>query len=666
MKIGRAGRRRRARRGDEVQEAATMARKTRRVEPAIDGLETRCLLSAGAITPNSKSVGVNALQAASVPQTTAPVFTARRLLYTTAQGTRVDVNVYGAGTLAGSFLDADGALHLIYNDTTVTTRIIGATQGGTGFAPLVEVRDADVPARSASATDSEPVSTFNFRNFNLVDGGYLNLAGGVNILTLNSVGRDTQLHLKANPVSTSSTSSNASASLNPGIPSGSSAGSTTVIGGTTTTTGTSGSGSPTTNTSNVGTGGTTLGTTSSSVTVSASSSTKATPTGVEVTIPHVLAGPLGTPPIGPTQIFGYDPKAGALLRFNATTGDVLQAIPVPSGGQPMAGVGLGRDAGRLVVLVGTGPIVRAFDVVTGTAVGQFSTADLASIGLKNVDGIGSSDVRTVLSDSTAGAPLPGTTTPTGLAILINVTASLAAGVAIPAGAPFSPQRQLSLLGEATGVAGSDLLYATAAAHFDSFQPSQNQLGILALSASSTGTLRESSRTRVPGTNSPFINVVPGPTGPTNPPRALGSIDGDLALVTSLENGRNIVTRYNPSTLAANGQVGLATPNLLDGLSESFHPELLNAALIDVQGNLRNFIGRDASGLIINDNGTLNLVAIGSATDTAVIGQPLNHVEIPHRNNVQLLSTARGTHGVSTRGGVVSDKNLGVVGPLTLP
>ena len=59
-----------------------------------------------------------------------------------------------------------------------------------------------------------------------------------------------------------------------------------------------------------------------------------------------------------------------------------------------------------------------------------------------------------------------------------------------------------------------------------------------------------------------------------PTMALGSIDGDLALVTGVANGRNLVTLFNPSPLNPHGSVGLADPNLWTN----------HAQLVDVGAN----------------------------------------------------------------------------------
>jgi hypothetical protein len=262
-----------------------------------------------------------------------------------------------------------------------------------------------------------------------------------------------------------------------------------------------------------------------------------------------------------------------------------------------------------------------------------------------------------LTDSKAGT--------NGLAQVINVTQSLATGQAVPTSAPFAPQREFALSGGVTGLPASNVIYATGAAHFDTFQPDLTQVGILAFTTSGTQ-IRESSRLPVPGVGTPFINAGPPGTAQQNPIRALGSIDGNLALVTGVLDGHNVVTTYNPSNLNRVGTINFATPRLITGLSESFHPELLNAALIDVQGDVMNYAGQDAKGLVLNASGQIGLVAIHQAADTAIVGHPVLHVAIPQRSNVQILSSPRVTGAPGTRNGVTIDKVLPQIGPLSLP
>ncbi len=245
---------------------------------------------------------------------------------------------------------------------------------------------------------------------------------------------------------------------------------------------------------------------------------------------------LGTPPLGDAQIFGFDPTTNSLIRFDAVTGAVIGApIVVPVAGTPMAGVGLGRDNGHLVALVGEGTTIFAYDAVTGGFISSFSTTSLAPLGLTSVNDIGSTDTATYLTDATAG--------PLGTAVAIDVTASLASGVAVPAGKTFTPSREFEFGGGLTGVAGSDTLYALGAAHFDTFQPDLTQLGVLAFSTT-TNPPKETARTAVPGFGTPFINVGPPGTILTTPTDALGSIDSLLAIDLNVANGVNIVAIRN--------------------------------------------------------------------------------------------------------------------------
>ena len=151
--------------------------------------------------------------------------------------------------------------------------------------------------------------------------------------------------------------------------------------------------------------------------------------------------------------------------------------------------------------------------------------------------------------------------------------------------------------------------------------------------------------------------------------ALGSIGPSLALDSGLFNGQNVVTLLTPTTAAATGAVNLNDPNMLAGLSESFHPELVNGALLDVLGQppaTCKFVGKQATGLIVNALGGDQRVQIHSATDTAIVGRPLNHVNIPIRHNVQLISSARGPRGTGTKGGVTVSSTLRPFSALTLP
>lgn len=598
----------------------TTRRARRRTRPGLENLEERRLLDARtrlAVTGteiNDKDLRRLLVQLANRDASGQRIPASdRRLSYQTSDGRTVVVTLYGKGTLAGSTV-TDGVLDLVYDLTDNQSRIVGRVVGR-GTAPLAGIRDASSAPRSSSSAGVDPINAVVLHTFDLIDGGYVNLTGGVLQLNLNSVGRGTEIHLKEG---TPPPTQQQQASV---IVTGAAA-----IGGVTQTT-TVAQTTPTTTTG---------------------------PTGIEVTINRVEAGPLGSPPLGNPQVFAVDPTAGALIRFDTVTGQPTLTVPLPPLTTADPAVGLARVADRLLALVGDGPTVRAFDSVTGAPAGQFTVANLAPAGLTRVDGLGGNATRTLLTQS--GGP----------AITIDAAASLALGEAVPASGPFVPQRQAILTGGATAVGGSDVLYAGAAAHFDPFQPMLDQFGLLALNATATG-LRETSRTAIPATTTgTFINAGPPDALLPDPSTGLGSVEGSIARITGLADGRNVVSLYNPSTLAPVGTLTLRNPNRLSGLGETFYPEIRGAALIDVQGNLKRFVGQRAAGLVINGRSTVNLVAIHTATDTAVVGRPINHVEIPVRNNVVLVSTARGTNGMVDRGDVVVDPKLSPLGPIALP
>jgi hypothetical protein len=232
---------------------------------------------------------------------------------------------------------------------------------------------------------------------------------------------------------------------------------------------------------------------------------------------------------------------------------------------------------------------------------------------------------------------------------------------VTVGAPFAPQRQFELAGDLTGLAASDTIYATGAAHFDTFQPDLFQAGILAVNAAGRQ-LSESGRTALKSQGS-FINVGPTGTAASNPLQALGSVDQNLAVVSSVAHGTNVVTLLNPTTLSTTGTVTLDDPNRLKGLSESFRPDLQGSALVDVQGNVQSLRALDAQGLIFNTAGYLNLAKINVATDTTIVALPFGHAQMPNRTNTIIKSSSRTVDG---RNGVTVVPNLEQAGPLSLP
>src|SRR5262249_494633 len=126
------------------------------------------------------------------------------------------------------------------------------------------------------------------------------------------------------------------------------------------------------------------------------------------------------------------------------------------------GVNLASDGGHLVMLVSSGTSVYAYNATTGAALGSF-TSPVA------INSIGSTDRITALGSYQTNALQ-----------LINLAPSLQPGIVQPAPGdpkPFVPAAGFPFLGGLTGVPGSDALFSTAAAHFNSFQPDQFQLGV---------------------------------------------------------------------------------------------------------------------------------------------------------------------------------------------
>jgi hypothetical protein len=547
------------------------------------------------------------------------------------------VTLYGVGSLAGSTVDPDGALNLVFSETNEDTGIVAKVSGGTGQAPLESIHNANLPIENLSGIGGTVLNIVNLKNFNLVSGGRINMTSGVHTLILNSVGPDTQINLRE-----LAESFNGSGSTTTNTNSGVTLTFTQDAHGARILTGVSGTFSPSPtlpSTKPVNTG--------SGVPPGPSPA----PPGAVISINHIQGPPRSEEGLGDPQVFGYDPMANALIRFDVITGQPTLTIPLAGmGTQKFGGVALGRDNGQLVALVGNNTTVQAFNALNGTPMGSFSIASLASTGFKTVTGIGSTDNKTVLADATDG-----------FLQTINLTASLASGQAVPVGNVFPPQRQFNLAGDLTGVAASDTIYATGAAHFDTFQPDQFQVGFLAVDASGRQ-LSESGRTAFKPKGS-FIDIGPTGTATSNPLQALGSVDQNLAIVTNVANGTNVVTLLNPTTLATTGTAKLDDPNPLKGLSESFRPDIQGTALIDVQGNVQSLRALDSQGLVFNTAGYIYLAKINVAADTTIVALPFGHAQMPNRTNTIIESSSRTVDG---RNGVTVVPGLEQAGPLSLP
>ena len=703
-----------------------MERIKRRSRPALEGLEGRTLLN------GSKTHAVHAAATNTSPSTTTSTSATTQINYTTPEGSKVHVQLFGAGSLAGSTVGAGGVLNLVYSGTGYFSQIIGTVKGGTGDAPLGTITNANVPINTLSGVGGTLIGRVTLPNFDLISGGNINLTPGVNALTLNSVAANSQVHLRDNPLTTTlglSTSVNAGNSFGGanaaagfgsnnnaglGATTGTSAGSVTGTGLGAVSTGSGNiTGIGTLDPQITGFGGSAVGAINGKIamipTVGNGQNYLGTPgltqaqvdqgrtrsftvfnngevvlasvggaftpgsnlieprdiskpggppppPGVIVLIRHVRGGTSSnSPPLGDANIYGYDPTANTLIRFDAVTGIPLQSIALPArpAGVAVGGVALARNGSELVVLVGVGSTVLAYDASTGTTVGQFSTANLGSIGLTAINGIGTAGGSTVLVATAASVD--------GTAQAIDVAASLSTGRAVAVGAPFSPGRGFVLGGGITGVSGTGTLYALGSAFFDSFQPTTRLAGILAINPSSAR-LAEASRTALTSQGA----TIPANAGGAiinDPSTALGSLESFLALDTGVANGVNVIARITPSTLALNGTFTLNDPNPLADISESFHPELANTALVDVQGNVQTFTAHDINNLVLNDAGNLNLLFANQASNSSVIGLPFGHVAIQNRANVTIVTNSR---LVGERGDVIVNAGTTQVGPLFLP
>jgi hypothetical protein len=605
-----------------------MARIARKALPTLEHLEERKLLNARIIAKNGQPINDKDLARAQVQLVNirnGSKVSDRRLTFHTPDGHVVLITLYGQGTLKGSSQDPDGALNILYDNTNASSQITAKVSHG-GTAQLRTLRDADVSINSLSGVGSNQLAAVRFGPLNLVDGGRINVAGGVDFLRLGHVGANTVIDARSLPLTAED--------INPS-PSSPQPQLQFVD---------TGNGPELAGVGGLTTPGAGVGTTTTTE--------EAEVPGLSIVVQSVNGQPRETPLADP-QFFGYDPTSEQLVRFDARTGGVLGSIAVSNNGANETGVGLGRVNGRQVVLVGTGNLVRVFDVLTNDLVGSFLTDTIP--GFNTVTGIGQTDQNVELSDSTANLVQP-----------ISLVRSLAAGHAVAAGPatnpvpPFTPTREFFLSGGATGVGGLSNGYLTGAAHFDTFQPNATQFGVLTVTTVNDR-LSETARTQVTTPSTIITNVPPG-----NTPIALGSDELTLALVTAVDAtaGTNTVTLYNPTNMAAVGTVSLRWPNRITGLSETFHPELVGAAVLNVGGIVKRFqVMNQATGLVVNTIGFLNQITAPRVTDSAFVAEPIGHVNIGRRQNVSIISSAdRG----STQGGVFLVPGLRPLAPLVPP
>ena len=266
------------------------------------------------------------------------------------------------------------------------------------------------------------------KNFDLIPGGNINLTSGVNTVQLDSIGSDTQIHLRQLPPAPTTTTSTATTTP---VLVNTTSGTTGAVITSVTPTSTSSSASETTlaalqsgsiTTNGVtatyktnGNGGQTLTAISGSFTAGSNLVESLPSTQPPQTIPpappgvilkvNQIAGKTSGPInlLTDPNIFAYDPTTGDVVRFaiNLTTGKGTLnplANPIVVANDPATvGLNLGRNGNQLVLLVSAGSTVTAYNATTGAEVGFFTTPRITY-------SIGSTDTLTVLgSYQTVGA-----------------------------------------------------------------------------------------------------------------------------------------------------------------------------------------------------------------------------------------------------------------------
>lgn len=596
-----------------------MRRKAGRTRWGFEALESRQMLDTGlSDAPEAPGYDPSIAEVGILQDPPADVKVFR---YRTPEGARVTIRLDGAGTLAGTSVRPDGSLDLVFDGTNRQSQLYSQVNGRVS-PRLATLRDGDVPFDSLSGIGGNLIGLVALKAFRLVDGGEIDLTAGVRKLKIKSIGANTQVHLRTLPVDEAALQA-AEAARIVNFFRDQFFGEQLIF--------TDGSFTPV-----------------AFVPVGDDVNLGSTPPppGVRIQIDEVRGNPanLGDPAsIGNPEVYGYDAAAGLLLRLDGTTGAVLQTLAVPTLDPTAAGVSLGMNGSQLVALVGQASTVRAFDALSLAPAGSFSTANLA--GFTSVDALAKTDTRVVLVDAVAGGP--------GSAQIIDLTRSLATGLAAPIGSTFQPARELDFTGAATGVAGFEALGVTNLAFYDSFQPNMMLSGISELTTTN-GRIAEQQRVQV--------NAIPIVATPGN--LAMGSIDGNVAVITSTADGVNTATLLNPDTQSNQGTLDFQYGGVIAGLSESFRPDLVGTALIDVQGDVQAFQANRANGLVFNDAGVLNLFGIKRASNSVIYGFPVVHIDLIRRDNVTVLSNARAT--VGGRGGVTVNSNLKPVGPLFIP
>ena len=175
-------------------EAKARGRRAYRARPTIEGLEGRQLLSAGA----SRGAAQASASPGGVLSPKGQVFR-----YVTVTGAIATVKIVGVGSLDGTSVDSNGALHIVYGGTNVYSKIVGTVNGGGGHAALAGIQNLQLiaagQANSLSGVGGTPLASVLMSSFDLVPGGTINLTAGVTGVVLHSIGPNTNVQLRTLP-----------------------------------------------------------------------------------------------------------------------------------------------------------------------------------------------------------------------------------------------------------------------------------------------------------------------------------------------------------------------------------------------------------------------------------------------------------------------------------
>lgn len=235
-------------------------------------------------------------------------------------------------------------------------------------------------------------------------------------------------------------------------------------------------------------------------------------------------------------------------------------------------------------------------------------------------------------------------------------------------------------GGTAGVSGVSFIYTAGLSYFSAWNPENPdpQLGIMKIAVSAANNLSVSSTTRTGGAVAWDSDIE----------YVMGSVDQNVVVINpatkSSEKNQDGATvtyyaanMFDSNTLAGTGSFKLYVDanQTLGGLSESFFPEALGAAVIDVRGNLRTFSATKAQNMVLNVNGIASYVRSNDTSNSTIIGHPILHLAVGRKpgSNVTILSSSRPTDetpgGLSrpgTRGGVKVIKDLPIIGPIVNP